>query len=232
VISILSAIVRLCLVALVCLGLGACASNLSATQDMYRALKAKDPNRFEKFEGNPTYQYLEAHSPTSQAMLVLGYVTNPAGQPPIHTWYDADKQLLRLQNGFLVNLTGAGNSVTNTEYVWPEKPAGSVPWLPVSKTFSQPDRQLFNKTLALRHQPMLASEVGTHGSLLRKRLLNGAVGENQKLVWYRELLEPDQRLPTGLYAFSMQGFPVYGSQCLTPTQCVEWLYRTPVSEQP
>jgi len=191
---------------------------------MYKALEAPDANRFENAPLNPNLQYLEAHSPTSQALLVLGYVAAPAGQPAVQTWYDAEQQLLRLQNGFLINITGAPNSISNTEYTWPAANPGTntgeQPWLPVSKTYSQPEMNVFNKTVPLQYEAIAVTEVPRRNSVLRQRALR-----QQGLNWYREI-PANKKLPYSLHAFTANGTPVYGSQCLAASECIEWLYKT------
>lgn len=190
---------------------------------MYKALETPDANRFENAPLNPNFQYLEAHSPSSQALLVLGYTTAPAGQPAVQTWYDAEQQLLRLQNGFLINITGAPNSISNTEYTWPAVNTGKQAWLPVAKTYSQPDSQVFNKTVALQYEAIAATEVPSRNSVLRQRALR-----QQGLNWYREI-PANKNLPYSLHAFTANGTPVYGSQCLAASECIEWLYRSNTS---
>lgn len=194
------------------------------------------PDRFENFQGNPGFQFLEVHSPSSQAMLVLGYVTSPIGQPSIQTWYDAEQRLLRLQNGFLINLTGVEKAVASTDYVWPERSGEVGPWLPVAKTYSQPAQQLFEKTVDLGYRPVPGNEVDVRNSVLRKRLLTAQAKSIQSLLWYQE---SDATVPNGsvgymrnLYAFNQDGVPVYGSYCLARGECMEWLFRTSDSLKP
>ena len=220
-------LVRSFLLLVTSIGLSACASNFSAAYDMYKALEQPNPERFASFEMNPNFQYLEAHSPASQAMLVLGYTTAPENQPAIQTWYDSEQQLLRLQNGFLVSLTGVANTVSTTEYTWGPPTAQGVQ-LPTAKTYSQPGQQVFNKTVPLAFQQVPASAVSTKNSVLRTRIAQ----QNPNLLWYQQVQSTAQQLPFSLHAFAANGTPVYGSQCLTPSECVEWLYRSNANAEP
>ncbi|WP_138515876.1 YjbF family lipoprotein [Limnobacter alexandrii] len=213
------------------LGLSACASNFKAAYDMIQAVGSPSPYRFEQFEMNPNLQYLEAHTVGAQAMMVLGYVATPKQQPPVQTWYDSQRELLRLQNGFLVSVTGVNNAISTTEYTW-AAPNQQAVQLPTSKTYSQPDQQIFNKTVALRFQAVPESSVNTGNSVLRKRLLEAAQQGRQPLVWFQEVPLPNSEIPYSLHAFASNGSPVYGSQCLTPSVCVEWLHRTNPATQP
>ena len=217
--------IRNILLAAVCMGLSACTSNFSAAYDMYQALKDPDPDRFANFEFNPNFQYLEVHSVGAQAMMVLGYVTAPQQQPSVQTWYDSEQQLLRLQNGFLISLTGVPNTISNTEYTWPAENQQGVQ-LPTAKTYSQPDQQIFNKTVALEFVPIPQAQVNTKNSVLRKRLVEATKNEKQTLLWFQELPQTDSDIPYSLHAFTSTGSPVYGSQCLTSATCIEWLYRS------
>ena len=217
--------IRNLLLAAVCMGLSACTSNFSAAYDMYQALKDPDPDRFANFEFNPNFQYLEVHSVGAQAMMVLGYVTAPQQQPSVQTWYDSEQQLLRLQNGFLISLTGVPNTISNTEYTWPAENQQGVQ-LPTAKTYSQPDQQVFEKTVPMVFEAISPSTVNTKNSLLRQRLLNSTNPQGESLTWFKEVPAANSPVPFSLYAFSANGKPVYGSQCLSPNACVEWLYRT------
>lgn len=207
------------------IGLSGCASNFKAAYSMIQAVGAPSPYRFEKFEMAPGLQYLEAHTVGAQAMMVLGYVATPPQQPPVHTWYDSQRELLRLQNGFMVGLTGVKNYISNTEYTWAAPNQQGVQ-LPTSKTYSQPDQQVFNQTVTLSFQAVLESSVNTKNSVLRKRLIEAARQSEQPLLWYQEVPQPNSQLPYSLHAFTSDGNPVYGSQCLTPSVCIEWLHRT------
>lgn len=216
---------------LACLGLSACASNFTAAYKMVQALDTTNPTRFEQFQMNPNLQYLEAHTVGAQAMMVLGYVATPIQQPFVQTWYDSQRELLRLQNGFLVSITGVNNYISTTEYTWAIPNQQGVQ-LPTSKTYSQPDQQIFNKTVALRFQLVPESTVNTSNSVLRKRLLEAAQQGRQPLVWFQEVPQPNSETPYSLHAFASNGSPVYGSQCLTPSACIEWLHRTNPAPKP
>lgn len=228
VIRIVFSVARIVALSLFWLVLGGCASNLSAAYDMYRSLDKPDPNRFQFFEGSSDLVYLEVHSATSQALLVLGYVTSPKGQPEIQTWYDSNKELLRLQNGLLVSVTGVSNAITEATYVWPTPGDSKVPRLPSARTYSQPSRQLFNKSVQLSYQPVDPHAVDLGKSLLRKRLLGPGSTHGNKLVWYSE----GHGMNQGLYAWTDQGEPVYGFFCLTREECVEWLFKKQGVDRP
>lgn len=224
-------IIRNLLLTAVCMGLTACTSNFSAAYDMYQALKEPDPNRFANFQFNPNFQYLEVHTPGAQAMMVLGYVTTPTQQPAIQTWYDSEQQLLRLQNGFLMSLTGVADTISNTEYTWaPQNQQGIQ--LPTAKTYSQPSQQVFEKVVPMAFEAVAPTAINTKNSLLRQRLLNPRSPSGESLQWFKEVTSADSPLPFSLYAFGANGKPVYGSQCLSPSACVEWLYRTNTQPKP
>lgn len=220
------------LLLVVSLGLSACASNFKAAYDMIQAVGSPDPYRFEQFEMMANLQYLEAHTVGAQAMMVLGYVTTPKQQPPVQTWYDSQRELLRLQNGFLISVTGVKNSISTTEYTWATPNQQGIQ-LPTGKTYSQPEQQIFNKTVALHFQEVPESSVKTSNSVLRKRLLDtSAQHSRQPLVWFQEVPQGNSKIPYSLHAFASNGSPVYGSQCLTSSMCVEWLYRDNPAPQP
>jgi hypothetical protein len=213
-----------------CLALSACANTFSAAQKMIQAVGTPDPNRFAQVEMNPNFQYLEAQTAGAQAMMVLGYTATPNQQPPIQTWYDSQRELLRLQNGFLVSVTGVNNAVSTTEYSWAAPNSHGVQ-LPTAKTYSQPEQQIFNKNIQLAFQSVPETAISTKNSVLRKRLLQAGQNSRQALLWFQEV-QHSTEIPYSLYAFAPNGNPVYGSQCLTPTACIEWLYRTqPVPKQ-
>lgn len=228
-------IIRNLVLPLACMALSACASNLTAAYEMIQAVGTPNPNRFEQFDMNPNLQYLEAQTAGAQAMMVLGYTTTPQDEPPLQTWYDSQRELLRLQNGFLVSVTGVNNAISSTEYTW-GTPNNQAVRLPTSKTFSQPDQQIFNKTALLSFQAMPETAISTKNSVLRKRLLSTAQPNRPALLWFQEIQKPGEQayidIPYSLYAFAPNGSPVYGSQCLTATACIEWLYRTQPAPKP
>ena len=73
----------------------------------------------------------------------------------------------------------------------------------------------------LKYEAVPANAVSTKNSLLRQRIAQ----QNPSLKWYREVPTSDQAIPFALHAFAANGTSVYGSQCLTASECVEWLYR-------
>jgi len=223
--SIVLKIIRLLLLPLACVGLSACTTNFKAAYDMIQAVGSPSPDRFEQFEMDPNLQYLEAHTVGAQAMMVLGYVVTPQQQPSVQTWYDSQRELLRTQNGFMVGLTGVKNYISNTQYTWAEPNQQGVQ-LPTGKTYSQPDQQIFNKTVALQFAPIPQAQVNTKNSVLRKRLVEATKNEKQTLLWFQEIPQADSDIPYSLHAFTSTGSPVYGSQCLTSATCIEWLYRS------
>ena len=198
---------------------------------MVQAVGTPNPNRFEQFEMNPNLQYLEAQTAGAQAMMVLGYTANPQQQPPVQTWYESQRELLRLQNGFLVSVSGVNNSISTTEYTW-AAPNNQGVRLPTAKTYSQPGQQVFNKTIPLSFQAVPEPAVSTKNSVLRKRLLQAGQSNRQALQWFQEVTQPNSEIPYSLHAFASNGTPVYGSQCLTPSACIEWLYRIQPTTKP
>ncbi|MCE2747110.1 MAG: YjbF family lipoprotein [Burkholderiales bacterium] len=228
-------IIRNLLLPIAFLALSGCASTFSAAYKMIQAVGTPNPNRFEQFEMNPNLQYLEAQTAGAQAMMVLGYTATPQEEPPVQTWYDSQRELLRLQNGFLVSVTGVNNAISSTEYTW-GTPNNQAVRLPTSKTYSQPQQQIFNKTTPLSFQAMPETAISTKNSVLRKRLLSTAQPNRPALLWFQEIQKTDEQantdIPYSLYAFAPNGSPVYGSQCLTATACIEWLYRTQPAAKP
>ena len=224
-------IIRNLVLPLACMALSACASNFSAAYKMIQAVGTQNPNRFAQFEMKPNLQYLEAHAGGAQAMMVLGYTAIPQQQPPVQTWYDSERELLRLQNGFLVSVTGVNNAISTTEYNWAE-PNNQGVQLPSSKTYSQPEQQIFNKTIQLSFQAVPETTISTKNSVLRKRLLQTVQPNGQTLLWFQEIPKSSSEIPYSLYAFASNGSPVYGSQCLSPSACIEWLYRTHPTSKP
>lgn len=209
------------MVVLVCISfLGACAQNMQAIGDMYKASRTNDdPNRFAIATLNPQFRYLEVHGPGVQALMALGFVEPVDGQPPVETWYGGDNELLRLQGGHLLGLTGVAQDEVAIQYTWQSK-NDLATLLPVKRTMDDPAKQAFGVQQTLAHSIVPAQQVPTRGSALRTRLMK----VHQELLWLRiEVAGGD--IPASLYAYSPAGAMVYGSQCIAATRCYEWLYR-------
>ncbi len=183
-------------------------------------LFSKDINRFDSTPLQPQFQYLEVHSNTAQALMVLGYVESAGpDQPLIHTWYSGDYEFFRTQGGRLLDVSGVTPSQRNTQLHWQYTRQG-IP-LATHKTFDQPELQVFN------YSETLTANLVTHNQIqfatpLQRRLQANA----HQWVWVIESRSGAMaHLPASLYAYTQTGQPVYGRECLTTTQCFEWLYR-------
>jgi len=175
---------------------------------------------------NPAFRYLRLVVDGQVVLLALGYTDrHPLG--PIETWYSANKEVLRIQNGRII---GASGTVTEWQSV-------SIPplptWLTLSKA-SEPFRWTRSRDLMPGYRygvkdPLISRVVPPP---VRSQLLGV---DPASLVWFEEDFDSavqlpistggGDRLPTARYAVSLgQGneVVVYAEQCLAIDLCFSW----------
>lgn len=198
-----------------------CSQRSEAIQNIVSEyLRSKDVNRFAKSDLKPQFTYLEVHSNTNQALMVLGYTTQTQEhEPPVLTWYSGDYELFRTQGGRLLDVTGVKPSQQNTQLQWQLDKEN--PPVAIGRTFDQPEAELFAYSESLQARLVPSTEIE-----LRTPLQLRLAGFDEALNWFIEPRGGDfNHLPASLYAFNKNNQPVYGSQCLTANHCYEWLYR-------
>lgn len=163
---------------------------------------------------DPRYRYLHVQTGKSTALLVLGYV-DPHPQGVIEVWFSHDKGVLRLQNGRLVGIRGAGEDWLDARFEALPEWASLASGAQVTRTRDvQPDYRFnIRETLQIRAIPAP-----------RNTRLQG--GSPEKLVWYEECCTGSPALPPARYGLQANAHGVmqvvYGEQPLTPDLTVSW----------
>lgn len=172
-------------------------------------------------------RYLRVTTQGAPVLLVLAEIDRDAQGRDVQVWYSAGREVLRLQNGRLVGLTG-----TPVEWRNVTLPAQLPAWHTVTAPVSYPrtlDR-MPGYQIGLREQVTLRPIVPPRSSALQ-----GIHAE--QLRWYEESAAPADdaipalaahapRLPPSRYAVLVNGqapaTPVYGEQCLDAKTCIQW----------
>ena len=165
---------------------------------------------------NRSLRYLRVVASGGVSLLVLGYVeANPLG--PIEVWYSSKAEVLRIQNGHIVGLTGTtvewrhvslstlppwyGTDSTSTRYVrtrdvMPGYLFGTIDQLDFRLTSAPPNSNISARPFALA----------------------------QNLKWF-EAREVNNQLPPARFAVETTNgvsTAIYGEQCFSLTYCLSW----------
>jgi hypothetical protein len=163
---------------------------------------------------NPKLRYLRVSVQGRTALMVLGY-QEPHADGLIDTWYSAEGETLRLQNGRIVGTAGLETDWRAVR--WPSLPAWSA--------LRQQARVEFRR----ERDEMPGYRFGVVENLVLRRLIlpedTELVGwEPEELIWFDE-----RKVGAGgtaaLYALAGSGDDwrvVYSEQCLSATLCLAW----------
>lgn len=167
----------------------------------------------------PGIHYLRVTLDDNVALLALGYV-DPDPRGPVEVWYSVGKEVIRLQNGRLVGVTGLPTEWRRV--MLPEFPAwtqvaksGELRWERVRDAMPG-YRYGLRDTLRLRPLARVPAN--------RLRGIDPA-----SLGWFEERSErapgAHEDLPPAHYAVDLEdgdGLVVYGEQCIAPGVCLTW----------
>ncbi len=165
----------------------------------------------------PDLSYLRVVSGKRVAYVALGYV-DPHPNGGIEVWYSASREVLRLQNGRVVGLTG---SYTEWQRVL-------LPRLPLWSELLRSRQPL---EWQRERDVMPGHRFGVQDRLLLRPTAapprsNLAQLDSARLAWFEERLldaHPEDQLPSARYAVdAASGQVVYGEQCLSTSLCISW----------
>ena len=207
---------RLILPTFFCLILSACAQRTAVLNDAFSAIFTGQVDNSDPEKLNRSLRYLRVVASGGVSLLVLGYVeANPSG--PIEVWYSSKAEVLRMQNGHVVGLTG-------TTVEWRHVSLSALPpWHGINSTSMRYTRirdvmpgYLFGTTdqLDLRLTPAPS----------RSNISAKPVELAQNLKWF-EAREVNKKLPPARFAVeTIDGIStaVYGEQCFSPAYCLSW----------
>ena len=206
------------IVAVLCLGLllGACTGLAENPVLATFKIVAFPPPADGKGHMDPHWQYLRVRVQDRTVYLALGDVEQDA-QGSIEVWYSADREVLRLQEGRLLGLSG-----TPTE--WREVRLPPLPsWT----------------ALATRQAPLHWTRVhdqmpGYHSGVTEHLVLQRIPAPHQSalrdldpasLTWFEERHDPEDGLPPARYAVRFhqgQATVLYGEFCVSAPLCLAW----------
>ena len=207
---------RLLLPAFFCLILSACAPRAAFLNDAVSAMFAGQVDNSDPQKLNNSLRYLRVVASGGVSLLVLGYTeAHPLG--PIEVWYSSKAEVLRIQNGHIVGLTG-------TTVEWRHVSLSALPpWHGINSTSMRYTRTrdvmpgyLFGITdqLNLRDTP----------APLNSNISAKPFDLAQNLKWF-EVREANNKLPPARFAVeTINGVStaVYGEQCFSQTYCLSW----------
>ena len=193
--------------------LSACSSQISAINKTASGFifGVEDPSVAATL--NPNIRYLRVQIEGRTILLALGYIdADPLG--PIEVWYSAKGEVLRLQNGHLISMTGTRvewrSSTLSTMPVWPNETA-----LPI--TYSRSRDVMPGYRFGVVDQLSLrAVTVPAKSNLVAMT--------PKTLRWFEES-EGRGLLPPARFAVlkvSGQDLAVYGEQCVSAAVCMTW----------
>lgn len=190
--------------------LAGCASDRSAAYEVARSIVRPNAD-IDRRPLDPALRYLRVTANGKVALMALGY-TDPGS---VQVWYSAMGEVLRLQQGRLMGLTGT--PVEWRAVSWPEGlPAwssvlGQGPGASYQRLRDEMPGYHLGVRDALHLQPM-AAPGGT--------ALQGLPAES--LRWFQEIPNGGA-LPPARYAVHPDtAEPVYGEQCLNAELCLTW----------
>lgn len=193
--------------------LSACSSGVNAITNTAIGyfLGVEDPSATASL--SPKIRYLRVQIDGRIILLALGYVdTHPLG--PIEVWYSAKGEVLRLQNGHLISMTGSSvewrNSTLTTMPVWPNENS-----LPITYTRSR-DVMPGYRFGVFDQLSLRAITIPAKSSLV-------AISP-KTLRWFEEL-EDQGLLPPARFAvlkISGRDVVIYGEQCVSAAICLTW----------
>jgi hypothetical protein len=198
--------------------LAGCADSTNAVLQTFQQTFVRSPS-VEAARLDPAYRYLRVSTGGRVALLALGYIDDhPRGA--IEVWYSAQKEVLRLQNGRMVGLTGLSTDWRQVFLPdlpsWSELARTATPFLWARSRDVMPGYRFgVRDALQLRVTPPPQS------SELRDF-------DPQRLTWFEERMAPDgspSELPPARYAVQLSGgeeIVVYGEQCVAADLCLSW----------
>lgn len=172
---------------------------------------------------NPGIRYLRVTISDRVVLLALGYVdAHPLG--PIDVWYSTQGEVLRLQNGHVVGLTGA-------DIEWREARLSAMPAWPAKGGSPSSYSRTRDVMPGYRFGMVDQLSIRAIETPVRSRLVSVPP---QGLRWFEEF-EINGVLPPSRFAVTKiagEEVAIYGEQCISPAVCLSWQQWPPVAPAP
>jgi hypothetical protein len=192
----------------------ACSTSLQGVGDAYRIVRATGAHSSHDTGGlDPTYSWLRFTLHGHSTVFALGYVDlDPNGA--IEVWYGAGREVLRLQNGRVIDTAGLPVNWSSVRY------SARPVWQSVNAPLT------FTRT----RDVMPGYEFGVVDTLTLAPIKPPSSSDLMgiapaELAWFEETSRGSQPLPRARYAVATQGgkaVVVYGEQCLSKAFCLSW----------
>lgn len=208
---------RLVLLAVSCWVLSACSSRIDAITQTAKAVFQGGTDASATAVINPSIRYLRIEINDRVILLALGYIdAHPLG--PVEVWYSTKGEVLRLQNGHVVGLTGS-------DIEWRQVHLSSMPAWPVDSTSVSAYSRVRDVMPGYRFG--LVDQLSIR-SISAPRRSNLVALNAQNLRWYEEH-EANDKLPAARFALSSTPTVVYGEQCISRALCLSWQQWPPAA---
>lgn len=192
----------------------ACSTSLQGVGDAYRIVHATGVRDTRDIAAlNPAFSWLRFTLHGHSTVFALGYV-DPDPKGEIEVWYGAGREVLRLQNGRIVDTAGLPVNWSGVRFS--SQPA----WQDANAPFT------FTRT----RDVMPGYEFGVVDTLtfapIKPPSSSGLLGiAPAELRWFEETSRGSQPLPPARYAVATRDgktVVVYGEQCLSKAFCLSW----------
>ena len=206
--------------AFACLCLSACSSRLDALNRTAGAFFFGEEDPSATATLNPRIRYLRVQINGRVILLALGYVDAQA-LGPVEVWYSAQGEVVRLQNGHLVGLTGS-----NVE--WRESRLSNMPAWP--EEGSAPSTYTRSRDVMPGYRFGVVDRLSLRAIAVPARSNLVAVAA-KSLRWVEEQ-EVHGALPPSRFALakiSGQEVAIYGEQCVSAAVCLSWQQWPPAA---
>jgi hypothetical protein len=166
---------------------------------------------------NPSLTYLRVSVYGQTGLLVLGYTDDhPMG--PITVWYSSDGEVLRIQNGYVVGITGTPTEWRQVSFAaMPQRPSEEAAVTKVIRSRDVMPGYKFGVTdqLTVRRLPTPP---------LSNYVNNPNVATTDKLEWFEAKEDSGKISPNRFAIANINGVPtaVYGEQCFSKEFCMTW----------
>lgn len=215
-----SLICRLTLLAASCWALSACSSRVDAMAQTAKAVFQSSPDASALAAVNPSIRYLRIEINDRVLLLALGYIdAHPLG--PVEVWYSSQGEVLRLQNGHVVGLTGP-------DVEWRQVRLSTMPAWPADSTAASTYTRIRDVMPGYRFGIVDELSIRAINTPSQSNLVTLAA---QSLRWYEEH-EAKDKLPPARFALSNthgQDTVVYGEQCISRALCLSWQQWPPTA---
>ena len=190
-----------------------CSSRIAAMPPTAQSLIENTSQAIANTTSTSSIRRLRVEINSRVALLALGY-TDAHPQGPVEVWYSTLGEVLRLQNGHVVGLTGS-------DLDWLQVRLSSMPAWPASGSSATSYSRIRDVMPGYRFGIVDRLSMRSIDAPSRSNLL---ALDAKNLRWF-EALDLDNKLPAARFALLTMGEKetvVYAEQCLSRKVCLSW----------